>query len=111
MYNVFATQVFEKDLKKLSKKYRRIRDDFSSIIEQLEAGEFPGDAIQGFQDKLFKVRVPSSDQKKGKSGGFRVIYYFCLPGNDIFLLTMYAKAKQTDIKKKEIQNILDQLGL
>ncbi len=111
MYAVFATKVFEKDLKKLSKKYRRIRDDFSPILDQIEAGEFPGDSVQGFENKLFKVRVPSTDQKKGKSGGFRVVYYLCLPDKDIFLLTMYAKANKTNIREDEIQAVLDQLDL
>jgi len=109
MYQVKTTGVFEKNVKKLSKKYRHIKKDFSPVLEKLESGQLVGDPVAGFQNRIFKARVPSSDQKKGKSGGFRLIYYFILEGKTIFLLSMYAKAKQSNIKKSEIQRILDSL--
>ncbi len=109
MYNVETTDVFKKNIKKLSKKYRHIKKDFLPLIEELEAGQFRGSPISGFNNELYKVRVPSSDQQKGKSGGFRLIYYVVIDDKEIVLLTMYAKAKRTNIRKNEIQAILDQL--
>ncbi len=109
MYNVKTTDIFLKNIKKLSKKYRRIKKDFLPLLEELEAGQFVGDPISGFDNEIYKVRVPSSDQQKGKSGGFRLIYYTVLENKEIILLTMYAKAKQSNIRKNEIQKILDQL--
>lgn len=109
MYNVKTTDIFLKNIKKLSKKYRRIKKDFLPLLEELEAGQFIGNPISGFNDKIYKVRVPSSDQQKGKSGGFMLIYYTIIDDKEIILLTMYAKAKQSNIRKNEIQEILDQL--
>lgn len=62
------TNEFERRLQSLSKKYRRIGSDIQPLIEQLQAGETPGDRISGTGTTAFKVRVKNSDIKKGKSG-------------------------------------------
>lgn len=109
MYHIKGSFVFVKNLKKLSKKYRHIKQDIEPLLGELENGNFVGDVISGFENRLYKTRVPSSDQRKGKSGGFRVIYYLILNKKEVVLLTMYVKAKQTDIRKDEILKILSQL--
>ena len=111
MYSVKITDTFAREIKKLAKKYRRIKKDFLPLLEKLEAGQFLGDAISGFENKVYKMRVPSSDQKKGKSGGFRLIYYIISDENEIILLTIYAKNKQNDIKDNDLRNILKKLDL
>jgi mRNA-degrading endonuclease RelE of RelBE toxin-antitoxin system len=111
MYSVKITDIFAKETKKLSKKYRHIQKDCLPLLDQLEAGQLVGDAVSGFDNKLYKVRVPSSDQKKGKRGGFRVIYYIVSDENEIFLLTIYAKATQANIKNNDVRKMLDQLEL
>lgn len=111
MYTVNTTAVFERRVKKLFKKYRRIQKDLAPLIEKLEAGELAGNAVPGFEKKLYKVRVPSSDQKKGKSGGFRVLYYLILENQSIYLLTIYAKAKRNDIRRREILEILKKIEI
>jgi mRNA-degrading endonuclease RelE of RelBE toxin-antitoxin system len=80
-------------------------------LDRLEAGLFVGDAVSGFDNKLYKVRVASSDQNKGKRGGFRVIYYIVSDNNEILLLTIYAKAKQVNIKDSDVRRMLEQLEL
>jgi mRNA-degrading endonuclease RelE of RelBE toxin-antitoxin system len=45
------------------------------MIEQLEQGELPGDQIPSIGYTVFKLRVRNSDIQKGKSGGYRLIYY------------------------------------
>jgi len=47
--------------------------------------------------------------KRGKSGGFRVIYY--LSNHIVYLLTVYAKAKKEEIKVKEIKAALRELDI
>ena len=42
------TDKFKRNLRKLAKKYRRIRQDIQPIIAQLEAGELPGDRFSDF---------------------------------------------------------------
>ena len=48
---------------------------------------------------------------KGKSGGFRIIYYLRSSDNTIYLLTIYAKAYKEDIDPVEIKALLKKIGL
>lgn len=101
-----ATPTFEKNLKRLAQRYRRIREDLEPILDALAAGQTLGDRIQGAQAVVYKVRVPNSDTRKGKSGGYRMIYY--LPSDvATVLLTIYSKTDQADIPADEIVRILD----
>ncbi len=44
---VQATQIFHRNIRRIAKKYRNIRNDIQPVIEQLEQGELPGDRISG----------------------------------------------------------------
>mgnify|MGYP002784374266 CR=1 FL=1 len=102
---VAITQKFQRNLKKLVKKYRGIREDVQRVIEQLEAGELPGDRIPGIEYAIYKVRVRNSDAQKGKSGGYRLIYYVKTLEN-LILLTIYSKSQQEDIQAEDIYQIV-----
>ncbi|MCA1795842.1 MAG: type II toxin-antitoxin system RelE/ParE family toxin [Desulfobacteraceae bacterium] len=106
-YQIRFTAVFKRRIKKLAKKYPRIKQDFSELLDQLEQGDFQGDEIQGFQGKIYKVRVASIDQKKGKSGGFRFIYYAVTKNGIVFMMTAYAKSSQEDLTNQQKQEIKD----
>ncbi|PHX57091.1 type II toxin-antitoxin system RelE/ParE family toxin [Tychonema bourrellyi FEM_GT703] len=105
LIQVEAAPTFTKNLRSLAKKYRSIRDDIQPIIEQLERGELPGDQISGIGYDVFKLRVRNSDIQKGKSGGYRMIYYVKTT-NGIILLTVYTKSEQADIPADEIIGII-----
>ncbi|MBN2654724.1 MAG: type II toxin-antitoxin system RelE/ParE family toxin [Nitrospirae bacterium] len=60
---------------------------------------------------MFKVRLASSDMGKGKSGGFRVIYFISNPESAIYLLSIYAKAYKENIDSSEIKMLMKQIGL
>jgi mRNA-degrading endonuclease RelE of RelBE toxin-antitoxin system len=66
---------FQRDLSDLSKHYRHIRSDIQPLIDQLYQGETPGDRIQGTKSMVYKVRLKNSDIQRGKSRGYRAIYY------------------------------------
>jgi len=110
-YNVYLTDTFSKCLKTLKKKYRRVKDDLLEVIRQLEADPTIGDPIPGWRRDVWKVRVASSDIKRGKSGGFRVIYLWKEQEQDIYLLSMYSKSAKQDMTVKEIRNLLYQTEL
>ena len=85
------TPEFKRNLRSLAKKYRRIRSDIQPVIEQIKHGDFLGDQIpktDGYT--LFKVRVKNSDIRKGKSAGYRLIYYV-QSETKIILITIYPK--------------------
>lgn len=47
---------FDRQLKQLSRRYSRIRQDLEPLLKQLVAGETPGDRLQGVQSVVYKVR-------------------------------------------------------
>jgi len=106
-YKIILSKVINGAIRKLIKKYPNLFNDLTPTIEQLKQGEFIGDKIRGFSNSVFKVRVGSVGQKKGKRGGFRVIYYVVTKNKEVVLLTIYAKAKQETITNQEIRNILN----
>ena len=50
-----------------------------------------------------KLRWPAGSQ--GKSGGVRVIYYFAVSKDQIFLITIYSKSEKDDLTSKQINAI------
>ena len=102
------SRFFVKALKYLQKKYPHITEDVQSLIGQLEQGDTPGDQMPSVQYRVYKVRLSSSDQAKGKRGGYRIIYYV-KTADRIFLITIYAKAQQTDMSASEIRRMIDEI--
>ena len=49
--------------------------------------------------------------KRGKSGGYRLIFYTEDENSEIYLLTVYAKTKNENIPVKDIQAVLKELDL
>ncbi|MBI1731001.1 hypothetical protein HYR53_10380 [Candidatus Acetothermia bacterium] len=72
-FEVKLTGSFTKTLEKLSKpkQYPRLPHDLRPVLENLEIDPFQGDEI-GPAAKYRKIRIKSTDMKKGKSGGFRL---------------------------------------
>ena len=102
---------FEENLHRLSKRFRNIRKDIVSVIEQIQAGNFVGDRIAGLGENyiVIKVRVRNSNIQKGKSAGYRLVYQVESPTN-VLLLTIYSKSDRDDISSAEILNILDSIA-
>jgi mRNA-degrading endonuclease RelE of RelBE toxin-antitoxin system len=106
---VFFTPEFKRNVRALAKKYHHIQSDVQPIIEQLQHGEFIGDQVQGTGYTIFKVRIRNSDVSRGKSGGYRVIYYLKTAAA-VILVTIYSKTEQSDISSAKIKKILSEFG-
>jgi mRNA-degrading endonuclease RelE of RelBE toxin-antitoxin system len=107
---IYESFSYKKELKKLNKRYRSIDKDIKPLIQKLEAGETPGDRIAENKYPVYKVRIPNSDTRKGKSGGYRVIYYTITP-ESILLTTIYTKSDRRTISNKEVEDIIGQSEL
>lgn len=105
LVRVEAAPTFKRNLKKLAKKYRSLQKDIQPIIEQLLQGNFLGDRIPGIGHEVFKLRIRNSDIRKGKSGGYRLIYYL-KAADKVILLTIYSKSEQSDISAEAIRQII-----
>ncbi len=103
---IALTPRFKRDLSDLSKRYRSIRTDLQPLIDRLQLGETPGDEIIGSRDKVFKVRLKNNNIQKGKSGGYRVIYYVKTEIQTI-LVTIYSKSDFSDVSNETIEDAID----
>ncbi len=101
------TSEFKRNVRQLAKKYRRIRSDVQPVIERLEKGETPGDQVPRIEEDrvVFKVRVRNSDSGKGKSGGYRVIYWV-KSSRTLVLITIYSKTEQGDVTAKYVRQVI-----
>ena len=57
---------------------------------------------------IYKIRIPSTDMQKGKSGGFRSYAYFYIKKDLLVPLCMYAKSKMESISETELQYHFEQ---
>ncbi|MFJ7647469.1 type II toxin-antitoxin system RelE/ParE family toxin [Lysinibacillus sp. NPDC097279] len=114
-YRVNTTPTFEKEFKRLLKRYPKIVDDFEALIDEIEVNAELGEPIQGVgvkyenhmkKFKIFKKRMPNTSAKQGKSGGFRVIIYLITSSNQVYLLDIYSKNEQENISTKDIVNLI-----
>jgi len=112
-YNVNTTPTFEKEFKRLLKRYPKIIDDFEAFIDEIEVGAELGQAVQGIginfsteRFKVYKKRMANTSAKQGKSGGFRVIIYLITSNNQVYLLDIYSKKEQQNISTKDIVKLI-----
>ena len=96
---VISWPTFEDAVKHLEKKYPHVRADIQTAASKRADIR----AIPGFHNNLFKLRVASSDMKRGKSGGFRLIAYVAPEhAQQFYLITAYAKVEREDIEFREL---------
>jgi mRNA-degrading endonuclease RelE of RelBE toxin-antitoxin system len=100
------TPEFYRNLRDLDKRYRNVRADIQTVIQDLEIGNFIGDRISGIGEGyvMLKVRVRNRDIQRGKSAGYRLIYQVESP-TSVLLLTIYSKSDRTDITAAELRSI------
>jgi mRNA-degrading endonuclease RelE of RelBE toxin-antitoxin system len=102
---VSYSPIFQKNIKRLSRNYPKVVDSLGILIDQLENDERPGDKIPRVGYDVYKVRIKNPSAQRGKSGGFRAIYYVEL-ADSVILLTIYSKTQQNDISPDEIRQIV-----
>lgn len=99
-----------KQIKQLKKKFPLITDEVRDLLDVLEADERPGDLIPNIGQTVYKVRLTNKSSQRGKSGGFRAVYYVQLR-DKIYLINVYSKTDQSDISTQRIMDILADLSV
>lgn len=84
-YKVEAIPPFNKQLKKLVKKYPSLKKEFLTLIESLEINPNQGTKL-GMD--CYKIRIAIASKNKGKSGGARVITNIKIENNVVYLLSI-----------------------
>lgn len=107
-YDILLTHRFEKELKRLVKKFPSLKDEYKELIEDIiknpEAGTFIG-------SNCYKIRMSIQSKGKGKSGGARAITYVYVKTETVYLLTIYDKSEKADLKPNELKMMIESLGL
>ena len=103
---VLFTSEFKRSLRRLAKRYRSVRRDVGPLVDQLTSGEIPGDRVQGVGHVVYKVRLPNTDARRGKSGGYRVVYYVEV-AERVVLITIYSKSDQGDVSADALRQIIE----
>ncbi len=95
---VIETNVFAKEIETLIKKRRLNLEDYDEFKRLIALQPDLGDIIVG-TGGVRKARLKSTS--KGKSGGFRVCYYFLMRMDSIYLIWIYAKNQQENLTQEE----------
>ncbi|AEI47342.1 type II toxin-antitoxin system RelE family toxin [Runella slithyformis] len=102
-YKISLSEKFQKEAKRLAKKYSSLKIDLLQLIETLEEDPVQGDALG---NSCYKVRLRISSKGKGKSGGARVITHVHIAHENVYLLTIYDKSRKEDLDRGELESLL-----
>lgn len=101
-YNISSIPLFDKQAKRLAKKYPSLKKDLTELIESLANNPEQGTALG---NSFYKIRLAIASKGKGKSGGARVITYVKVTADTVFLASIYDKSEKSTISDKELQQI------
>jgi mRNA-degrading endonuclease RelE of RelBE toxin-antitoxin system len=105
-YKVFTIPPFDKQLKRLVKRYPSLKKEFSELLESLEEDPAQGSLIG---KNCYKIRLAVASKGKGKSGGARVITNLMISKTTVFLLSIYDKSEKTTLSDQELIYLLKQV--
>ena len=97
---------FEKELKQLAKKYKKITADLAKFKKEILLNPTLGTPLG---NNCYKVRLANSSIPTGKRVGFRVLPLVKLETDRIILLTIYSKTQKEDIDDIQLQEILQEI--
>lgn len=100
---VFFSKHFKRQLKTLKKKYPHVKDDLLGVIDSFNLR----DEIS-IGRSIYKIRIPSTDMQKGKSGGFRSYIYLYVKKDLLLPLCIYPKSETETITDNELKHHFDQ---
>ncbi len=104
-YSIIPKPKFLRELKRLVKKYKSMKQDLQRLNDELLANPTAGDDLG---DGVRKVRMAIASKNRGKSHGARVItcvYEVSEDERQIILLTIYDKQEKENISEAELRQL------
>jgi len=102
-FNILSIPPFDKQLKRLAKKYPSLKKEFADLLEKLEQQPEQGTKLG---NNCYKIRMSIASKGKGKSGGARVITNFVINENTVFLIAIYDKSEKDNLTNLELYELL-----
>lgn len=101
-YSISTIPLFDKQAKRLSKKYPSLKNDLTNLVEKLSHDPKQGIALG---KNFYKIRLAIASKGKGKSGGARVITYVKIAHHTVYLTAIFDKSDKNTITDKELEQI------
>lgn len=102
-YSVLTIPPFDKQPKRLAKKYPSLKNEFAELLEILEQEPEQGTYLG---NNCYKIRIAIASKGKGKSSGARVISNFVIAEQTVFLISIYDKSEKENLTNKELDELL-----
>lgn len=109
-YEIQTTKDFERSLKKLSKRYRSLYEDYGKFLDSLQDNPFQGAELY---PNIRKIRMAIASKGKGKAGSARVITANAIVAEQqgsIALLTLYDKSDAVTVDINIVKQMAKELG-
>jgi len=100
--NFETTNLFDKQAKRLSKKYKNIKSDLTRLLREFD--DYHQNAIE-IKSNLYKIRLANSSKNRGKRAGFRIYYYIKIK-QTVYMLTVYDKSEVEMIDEELLQDLI-----
>ena len=108
--DIITTSTFDREYKRLKKKYHSLPSDLASFEKELKSN---ADLGTDLGSNLRKIRIAIKSKNKGKSGGARIITYtliVSISSKTILLVTIYDKGETDTISDEGIKQIVRENG-
>ena len=106
-YKISSIPLFDKQAKRLAKKYPSLKRDLIDFVQSLTNKPEQGTALG---NDFYKIRLAISSKGKGKSGGARIITYVKVLETMVILTSIYDKSEKGNITEKELEQIFKQVS-
>jgi hypothetical protein len=103
-YNVSSIPLFDKQAKRLAKKFPSLKNDLIALVDTLIETPEQGKALG---NNFYKIRLAITSKGKGKSGGARIISYIKITNTTVYMASIYDKSDKSTITDKELQKIFE----
>ena len=97
--------LFDKQFKKLAKKYNLIKNDLNSFIDDFDLVHKQAIPIK---NDIYKVRFANSNKNRGKSAGYKMYYYVKID-DIVYLITIYDKSEIQAIDETVVINAIREI--
>jgi len=105
-YKIIAIPHFEKELKRLAKKYPSLKKDLAELTGELIRNPEQGTPLG---NHCYKIRMAITSKGKGKSGGARIITCVYVSEETVYLLSIFDKSEKENISDKELSERLKEV--
>lgn len=105
-YNVKTIEIFERQAKRLIKKYASLKKELSTLITDLKDKPTQGTLVG---DNCYKIRIGIASKGKGKSGGARIITNVVVIEKTVYLMSIYDKSEKENLPDTELARLVKNL--